>query len=61
MADQDIKYKVSAVNGNGDIVSVYAATDEDRHVAVKMLSDTYGSCEVEEVDQSDAPEGTTPS
>jgi len=55
MADQDIKYKVTAVTSQGEIVAVYT-TENGRRDAVRALNDTYGSCEVEEVGPDDVPD-----
>lgn len=59
MADPDIKYKVTAVNRQGDVITLYT-TEEGRRSLVRSLSDTYGGCEVEALNPEDVPEGIEP-
>jgi len=53
---EPLAYKITAVNKEGEEISVYVSKGLRRET-VKSMNDEYGNCEVTAVDPTDIPEG----
>ena len=53
---EQLAYKITAVNKEGEEISVYVSKGLRRET-VKSMNDEYGNCEVTAVDPADLPEG----
>ena len=53
---EPLAYKITAVNVQGEEISVYVSKGLRRET-VKSMNDEYGNCEVTVVDPEDLPEG----
>lgn len=53
---EPLAYKITAVNVQGEEISVYVSKGLRRET-VKSMNDEYGNCEVTAVDPEDLPEG----
>ena len=53
---EPLAYKITAVNTDGEEISVYVSKGLRRET-VKSMNEEYGNCEVIAVDPEDLPEG----
>jgi|694.fasta_scaffold76474_7 hypothetical protein len=53
---EPLAYKITAVNAEGEEISVFVSKGLRRET-VKSMNEEYGNCEVIDVDPADLPEG----